>query len=77
MIHADGRGDAARRDDGEHGDRERRQALRRYLVGKQQLARELAQREQANSRQQADSAVPRAYPHLFSIWATAADSSGP
>ena len=53
MIHADGRGDAARRDDGEHGDREHRQALRRYLVGKQQLARELAQREQADSRQQA------------------------
>jgi hypothetical protein len=75
MIDADGRRDAAGRHDGEDGDRERRQALRRYLVGKQQLARELAQREQADSRQQAGSAVPRAYPHPFSIWASAADSS--
>jgi hypothetical protein len=51
MIDADGDGDAARRGDGQDGHRERGQALRRYLVGQQQLARELAQREQADSRQ--------------------------
>jgi hypothetical protein len=50
MINADGGGDAARRDHGQHGHRERSQALRRYLVGQQQLARELAQREQADGR---------------------------
>ena len=77
MIDADGDGDAARRDDGQHGHRERSQALRRDLVGQQQLARELAEREQADGRQQASPAGPRAYPHAFSIWASAADSSRP
>jgi hypothetical protein len=77
MIDADGDGDAARSDDGQHGHRERSQALWRYLVGKQQLARELAKREQADGRQQASLAGPRAYPHTFSIWASAADSSRP
>ena len=67
MIDADGRGDAARRDGGQHGDGERRQALRSYLIGKQQLACQLAQREQAERRQQADEASARAYPHPFSI----------
>ncbi len=77
MIDAAGDGDATRRDDREHGHRERRQALRRYLIGQQQLARELAQREQADGRQQAGPAGPRAYPHTFSIGASAGDSSCP
>ena len=75
MIDADRRRDAACRDRGEHGHRQRRQALRRYLVAKQQLARELAEREQADGRKQAGPADPCAYPHAFSIWASAAESS--
>jgi len=69
-VEPDGGGDAARRDGGQHGDRERREALRRYLVGQQQLARELAkrnQRNQADGRKQADHSGPRAYSHFFSI----------
>ena len=66
-VDADGRGDAARRDGGQHGDRQHRQALRGHRVAKQQLAGQLAQRDQAEGRQQAGHAGPRAYPHAVSI----------
>ena len=68
-VEGDGAGDAARRDGGQHGDRQHREALRRHRVAKQQLAGQLAQREQADSRQEAGHAGPRAYPHAFSIGA--------
>jgi hypothetical protein len=41
--------------------------LRRDLVAKQQQACQLAKREQADGRQQAGPAGPRAYPHPSSI----------
>lgn len=49
-LDADGRGDAASRDHGQGGDGEDGEPLRSQRVAKQQLAGQLAQRDQADSR---------------------------